>query len=407
MLLPLLVACVPDKDDAAGPADGSPTYYADVRPILDLNCARCHATGGVAPSFDEADDVVVRAAMIADYVEQGLMPLPAPDPTCRDYVDSERLVLSDENKAVLRAWADAGAPLGDPGDAPARISPLTTAPFDATIAAAAPYAPTFGNDGNAYRCFTVPLGNAADVFLTGMEAVIDNTAIVHHIVLARDTLGTSPTDAEGYACSGLGEPGWDFLGAWGPGGTPTTFPEGLGLRLPADARLVVQMHYYGDGDAGDDQTAVGLHLADSVEHEVSLEILGPTGFTVPAGEAAHTESESYSPGFGVEDYTLLGIWPHMHVLGKAFEAVVTDRDGEEHCIVREQQYDFENQVMVALKEPYVFESGRDDLRISCTWDNSAGNPNQLHDPPQDIPFGEETGAEMCFAFTYGYSPSAQ
>ena len=47
-------------------------------------------------------------------------------------------------------------------------------------------------------------------------------------------------------------------------------------------------------------------------------------------------------------------------------------------------------------------TGGDVVTVNCQWDNSATNPNQPHDPPQDVVFGEGTGDEMCYAFTYGY-----
>ncbi|MFZ5476093.1 MAG: hypothetical protein ACOZNI_04905 [Myxococcota bacterium] len=407
MLPTLLIACVQPPNDG-GPkegADAPPTFYADVRPILDLNCARCHTDGGPAPSFDAAEDVVAMAGAIKSYTQAGVMPLAAPDPDCADYVGSERLVLADEDAAVLAAWADAGAPLGDPADAPVPVAPLSTAPFDATVAAAVPYTPEFGDADNAYRCFTVPLGNEADVFLTGMEPVLDNHALVHHVLLARDTSGETSTDPGGYACSGLGEPNWDLLGAWGPGGIPTTFPDGLGMRIPADAKLVLQIHYFAGDLGGADQTGVGLHLADAVDHEVRIDPLGPTGFTIPAGDPAYSETASYQFGPSMAGYTILGVWPHMHVLGSAFSArVLPRRSDEEVCLVRTDRYDFHNQVTVMLKEPHVLDSGMDTLEITCTWDNSADNPAQLVDPPQDVGYGEETGNEMCFGFTYGYLP---
>ena len=54
------------------------------------------------------------------------------------------MVNSAQDKATLAAWADDGAPLGDPADAPAPFAQETLAPFDSTLLAPAPYQPFFG-----------------------------------------------------------------------------------------------------------------------------------------------------------------------------------------------------------------------------------------------------------------------
>ena len=41
------------------------------------------------------------------------MPPPAADPDCRDYEGSDRMVLPDEKKAMIREWVDGDAPMGD------------------------------------------------------------------------------------------------------------------------------------------------------------------------------------------------------------------------------------------------------------------------------------------------------
>ena len=64
----LLVACDKGNDSNASLDDSAaegPTYYKDVRPILDQSCARCHADGGVAPvSFDDPATVQALATKI-------------------------------------------------------------------------------------------------------------------------------------------------------------------------------------------------------------------------------------------------------------------------------------------------------------------------------------------------------
>lgn len=410
--LMFLVACHSAATDGSEATSGSttpggPTYWADIRPILDWNCARCHTDGGQAPSFDDAETARALAPLMAAYTAEGRMPPAAPDPSCADYGGSDRFVVDDEEMALLAAWADAGAPLGDPaGYVAAAADAISTAPFDLELRGTTSYQPVFGDDGNDYRCFLLDVGNPAVTYLTGLEAVVDNDAIVHHIVLFELFDGGYTGDGtgdphDGFACGGLGEGGWDFLAAWGPGANPVTFPDGSGMRLPKEAQLVLQMHYFESYDGAEnelDQSGYGLHLADHVDRRVEQYLLGATGFTIPAGDAAYSVTE-HIPWGGTTDMDVLGVWPHMHVLGSGFDERIVRADGSESCLLHQDRWDFHNQVWAPLVTPEPITAG-DEIQITCTWDNSALNPNQPADPPQDVAFGEETGNEMCIGFTY-------
>lgn len=414
LLVPLLAACggAPATGDSAtgdsAAVDAGPTYWRDVRPVLDRSCARCHSADGIAPiSFDDVATVKGMADAIATATAEGRMPPPSPDPACADYEGSDRLFLADADKTTLAAWAAAGAPEGDPADAPAPWAPETTAPFDVELRAEAPYTPQYSESGNDYRCFALDVGNVARTYATGFEALVDASPIVHHIVLWKVPdaweAPTSDDGQPGWTCDGFGDANWEFFAGWAPGGGPVTFPEGAGMPLRSGTRFVMQMHYYDSlgGAPLSDWSGYGLHLADDVDTTLGQMTLGVEGFTVPAGEADHTETMWLPWSWG--DVTLLGAFPHMHVLGSGFDIKVHRSDATETCVVRLEEWDFHNQQAVVLKEPVTVHEG-DVVELTCHWDNSADNPEQPSDPPQDVPFGEETGQEMCYAFTYGYSP---
>ncbi|MDP2310097.1 MAG: hypothetical protein Q8P18_29035 [Pseudomonadota bacterium] len=404
MLVLLLSACTTPGD----PADTGPTYYRDVRPILDNSCARCHTDRGLSTSFDDPASVQSLATSIQARTQAGTMPPPAPDPSCADYDGSDALFLSDEDKQLLSDWADAGAPLGDPATAPAAGPPLTTAPFDTELRGTAPYQPTFDETGNDYRCFVLDVGNTTAAYVTGFEALVDNPRIVHHIVLwnvaASVDLPAETGGEIGFACDGFGEGGWDFFAGWAPGGRPFLFDEGQGMKIRAASRLVLQMHYYEsfEGAAAElDQSGFGLHLEDEVDTEIFALPLGVEDFQIPAGQA-NAEEEMFVPWS--EDWapvTIVGVFPHMHLLGTGFDFNVQHSDGSNTCVVEMNDWDFHNQQAVHLDEPVRIEGG-DIVTVTCHYDNSATNPNQPVDPPQDVSFGEGTSDEMCYGFTYGY-----
>src|SRR5688500_18790570 len=94
-------------------ADDAPTFSKDVARILFDNCVSCHRPAEVAPfTLTTYDDARKRAKTIAQVTEQRFMPPWKPEPGHGEFVGVRRL--KDEQIKTLRAWAEAGAPEGDP-----------------------------------------------------------------------------------------------------------------------------------------------------------------------------------------------------------------------------------------------------------------------------------------------------
>ena len=90
-----------------------PTYFADVQPILQAQCGRCHGADPIDPVVDyfrldryvagdtlsvDAHDMVLDIVTLA--VERRGRPMPP------------EFALSDRHRTILRRWADSGAPKG-------------------------------------------------------------------------------------------------------------------------------------------------------------------------------------------------------------------------------------------------------------------------------------------------------
>ncbi len=391
MIFALWMACTPD------PVDQGITYYKDVRPILDKNCVRCHTDNGISTSFDDHAVALTFAETMKAYTESGYMPPPAPDPSCREYEDSETYFLNDEDKATIAAWADLGAPEGDPIDAPPAPIRPTIAPYDLEMYATTPFVPTFDDEGNDYRCFQLDLGNDEAIYVTGFEALVNNPKIVHHVVLF-DSNGRSLGDdsggdpKEGFDCGGFGEDGWDFVTGWAPGGGPVTFPEGMGYKLAKETQLVLQMHYFDSFDGANleqDQSGYALTYTDDADRRVYQFPLGTYDFTIPAGDSDYESVLVLPWEYGA--YDILGAFPHMHTRGSSFRYDLVHADATDTCLVKMTDWDFHNQVTALFDEPAPLVDG-DAISLTCTWNNS-GNPD-------DVVWGEGTQDEMCFGFTY-------
>ena len=100
------------------------TFTRDVAPILQENCVRCHrAGGGMAPMSLETYEIARTYAPLIKY-KTGLRDVAGAMPPW--FVEKDigiqefknDMSLTDEEVATLAAWADNGAPQGDPADMP-------------------------------------------------------------------------------------------------------------------------------------------------------------------------------------------------------------------------------------------------------------------------------------------------
>ena len=97
--------------------DAVPTFARDVAPIVFNRCASCHRPGDIAPmAFLSYREVRPWARAIRDKVVSREMP---PWHAAPGGVPIRNVrALSQAQIDTVAAWADAGAPLGDPADLP-------------------------------------------------------------------------------------------------------------------------------------------------------------------------------------------------------------------------------------------------------------------------------------------------
>ncbi|MFK7928906.1 MAG: hypothetical protein AB8H79_12010, partial [Myxococcota bacterium] len=210
------------------------TYYEHVQPLMEDHCIRCHQPNGVGVGdFDDIETVVSFADRIAARVSEGTMPLPVADPECRDYLGSEHLTLDTRERALVARWAQNGAPLGDPATSVSgtyEAAALEDADIKLRIP---PYSPSFSderNPGNEYRCFVLDPEHTEDFFVTALHPLVDQEALVHHIVVGavdRDQVNPEAAEPGGMNCidddMGVVE---NMLAAWAPGSQPQVFEDG-------------------------------------------------------------------------------------------------------------------------------------------------------------------------------------
>lgn len=382
------------------------TWTKDVQPLIEQHCIRCHKEGGQGVGdFTDFATVDIMADMMQNAMESGRMPPPVADPGCHDYIDSDKFYMPDESKAIFAQWVEEGKEYGSEADAQEYDHSLSALKDpDMIITLLEPYSPTFSdpdNPGNEYRCFSIKNEEEEPFYITDLHPVVDNEAIVHHLVLAKgndngilpgsdNPQGVDCIDGNFVTGSYLDSA---MLAGWAPGGSPIHFPENAGLLIQPNEYLVIQMHYYQSVEGGAnpvDQSGYAFKTTkEAPENIVQMFPYGVYDFMIPAGDESYTASDSSAFPYG---FKLWGVFPHMHKLGAGYELTFDDE-----CIVRAEQYDFNNQVSYLFEEPIQFNAGQS-LNMSCTWNNSESNPLLEGQTPVDTSYGERTNEEMCFSF---------
>jgi Copper type II ascorbate-dependent monooxygenase, C-terminal domain/Copper type II ascorbate-dependent monooxygenase, N-terminal domain len=398
-------AGITDGGTDAGITDGGTdpgglTWYRDVLPIVQENCQACHVSGGLAPfPLATYQDAFVRHALLANAVSTGRMPPWLPDDSCVPLKGSRRL--SATEIGVFVQWSEAGAPAGNPADAP---PPPTAAPglprVDATLEPREDYTPNAAVTDD-YRCFTLPPAFTAQTAtnLIGFEVMPGTPHQVHHVIL----FAAPAADAQNQDDRELG-PGWTcyggpnipnttpkMLGGWAPGTGVTLYPEGTGIPLQDGEVIVMQVHYNtSHGTPGPDRTRVKLMYAMSVTYEAMIIPAVDNQFAIPPLSTSYTHYNDAQLQFpSLISLRLWGVTPHMHQLGRRIR-VIQNPNTTAQCLIDIPKWDFHWQQAYQYATPLSARGG-DTLRIECTW----YNPNST-----TVTWGEGTADEMCIAFFY-------
>ncbi len=280
-----------------------PTYFKDVKPILEERCVSCHTTGGIAPfSLENPQSVFEHAEAMKIAVVSKRMPpwLPGGEsPKFRG-----EMTLSDDQIAVIANWSWAGAPMGKESDGTSFAKPtLEKKQPDLTVDIGRDFSPDTSLT-DEYRCFLIDPKLTSTRYLSGYNILPGNARLVHHVLIFQATgrfldearaLEKKQDGRGGWSC--FGGPGIgndalataaaaqvtdsDFLssgpdtlgyvGSWVPGVGAVQYPAGTGVPLQPGAQLVVQVHYnLLSGERGSDRTAAQMYFSKEALRPISL-----------------------------------------------------------------------------------------------------------------------------------------
>ena len=387
ILLTVLVnAAGADAPAAATP----PTFSRDIAPIFQARCQECHRPGEAAPmALLTYADARPWARSIRKMVGNGTMPPWHADPAHGKWSNDPSLTA--EESAKILAWADGGAPEGDPKDMPpprefvegwriGKPDVVFTMPREFKVKA---------NGEVKYQYISIATDFAEDRWIQAAEARPGNRKVVHHIIVFAVEPGKRPDlDLDGKDWM------YGHICGTAPGEGPDVFPPGTGKLIKAGSRLILQVHYTPSGVEETDRSSVGFVFAkEPPKHRLRVLPVATHRFKIPAGAEAHEVKALHT---FAEDGSIRAFMPHMHVRGKSFRYELVEPDGARKTILNVPRWDFNWQHNYLPAEPLLVKKGS---RIECTafFDNSTKNPANP-DATKDVRWGDQTWEEMMIGF---------
>lgn len=368
-----------------------PTWHRDVSRLVQDRCQACHRGGGPAPfALETADDLRGRKGMVAYVTAHGIMPPWGAAPGSGPWLDDRSL--SEDDQRLLLEWLEAGAPDGDPDQAPLpRRFPERWSIGEPDVVYAGQPIQVPAEGVLDYHYYYVKTDQPEDRWVEAVEILPGATTQVHHVLVFVE----DPPLGQGDVVSTRGRGGLSgYFAGYIPGQGGRDFGEGFAKKLPAGAWLKFQMHYTTNGVAAEDVTRIGLRFAEAPpEHELRTSGLAQTELRIPPRTARHEVSVSGSFKNGG---VLAGFSPHMHLRGRSFRYELERPDGTRQVLLDVPDYDFDWQTMYRLAEPVTVPPGSK-LHCSAVFDNSADNPANP-DPSATVWFGEQTWDEMMIGY---------
>ena len=346
------------------------------------------------------------APAIAKSVQSKMMPPWFADPRFGHFSNDPSL--TELQVETILAWVKAGAPAGDPHDAPS--PPQWSEGWNITkpdVTLKMPVPVSLPADGDVeYTYEIVPTHFSEDKWVQMVEVRPSGPQYVHHAVVYirppdSNWLRHAPIGVP-FTASTLSDPQdrldahgttSDLLLVYAPGSSPDRWPDGMAKFVPAGSDIVFQIHYTTNGHAGNDQTSIGLVFAKTppAQRVITLQ-LNDHAFIIPPGaDDFRVETQGTLPN----DATLLSLFPHMHLRGKRFEYDIVKSDGSVETLLR-VNYHFHWQLSYRLAEPRLLKAGTK-LRAIAWYDNSRNNPHNPN-PDATVTWGDQTYQEMMVGF---------
>jgi peroxiredoxin len=447
--------------------DAPVTYSNQVARLLNQRCVSCHRPGEIGPfAMTNYNEVAGWGEMIAEVVREQRMPPWHANPAHGRKFSNEN-ILSKAEKETIYSWVEAGCPEGNRAELPP--PPKFTQGWllerqpDSVVYMTKDAVDVKAEGVEPYRFYVIDPGFKEDKWVKSAQCLPGNPGVVHHIIVflaapqvadriienqkqqlealakakasgkspeqlraefraQRLAHAKKPKAVPGKTVAGKSGPAAkrqagqadesaqgdisasDLLCGFAPGTRPFVAPDGMAKLVPAGWKFIFQMHYTPNGRAQKDRSSIGLVFVDgsTVKERLVTTNTANFQFEIPAGaEDYKVEAQKKF----AQDTMFVGMYPHMHMRGKAFRYELTYPDGKKEILLDVPRYDFNWQNWFKLEQPLVIPAGSN-LLCTAHFDNSENNLCNP-DPTKPVRWGDQTWEEMMIGWYDVAFPKAE
>ena len=346
----LLLGSAPAIAAGAAEAAADVTFTRDVAPILQRSCQACHRPGALAPiSFVTYEEARPWARAMKEKTALREMPPWFIEKNIGVQHFKDDISLTDAEIATIGAWADAGAPRGNPADMPppvewADADEWTIGEPDLIVSSPRMVAPAVAADYHD-ELGPVPTGLTEDRYIKAVEVkevrLLDDGQMAAARAKSRDGFGNFTIHHIGVHSSQVFTEQTDlsledrsrFRMVYSLGQNATIYPDDTGVTLAAGSELRFTVHLYSSGvevpvraDVGFKFHPEGFEPKYKQSGFLAMGNIGD-GLDIPAG----ADNVRFDGFYTMPQHGILTTYePHMHSSGKRMcvEAVYPDQTRE-------------------------------------------------------------------------------
>lgn len=373
----------PPQGSSHEPITTNVRFNKEVIRILQKSCLDCHAAGKIKGDIPLSTYEEARpwAKAIKEEVLEKRMP---PYQAVRGFGNFHRNYgLSQREVDLLVSWVEGGAPKGEAKDLPTAAASNGWSLGRPDVVLNPARETRVPADDRSNRCYLLPTGFKQDQWLSGVEFKPGNEQVVYSA-----TISLLPRSVKapvtGAACGPASESReGDLIGTWVPGQAATRFPSETAKAIPRGARLLLRIRYQGGSEPTVDRSSVGLFLATEEPQRslTNLTIAAPPTNIAPVAQSVRVASSYRLP----TTVDAVGLRPLLFPLAQSIEATAYRPDGTAEVLVWAKDRRFDWAPTYFFKKPVELPEGTR-IEVVAYVDNSAGNPNNPHDPPKTIRF---------------------
>ena len=382
LLAAFLLACCaaalisPRQGESHEPVTTKVTFNKEIVRIFQRHCLACHDSSSITniPLATFAQARPWAKAFKEEVLERRMPPSQAVKGFGQfqhDYTLTQREI------DLIVSWVEGGAPKGDDKDLPpasaAYVWPLgkpdlILEPKDEQTVLSVTDSET--------RCLTLPTNLNRDVSVTAVDFHPGDNVESALFGIVHGRPGKS-----GANFAGCGTDGVAPLGSWIPGQTVARLPKDTGWRLPAGARVLMQIRYRKGIQPVNDRSALGLYLAETRSTRSLRTITLTSSLTeIQAGADRHQLKASYDVA---EPMEAISVRPLLFPYARSIEVTAHRSNGAGEVLIWAKDYRYDWQPDYAFERPVPLPRGTR-IEVTAYVDNSDGNPNNPNRPARAV-----------------------